>query len=131
MESGRIINTSVDKPDTYMDLDGDCTYDNIPDATDCSEPGEIIELDTFYKGPQVYVVTLGKDWDEDAEEYGDYETKTYHDKAEAKAAAVAFDKEDEIHQAVVNQNCKARQAAYKANQQNTYASQPVNDCFWN
>jgi hypothetical protein len=94
MEGRTIINTQTERPDYLIDsLYGDCQYENIEEAMEDCEIAEVVTFDTVYKGPQVYGVIVGKNWNDDMEGWDDFETKTFHNKEDAKACAEANDAE--------------------------------------
>lgn len=98
MESGRIINTATDKPEVFTDTYGECTFDNLNDYFECDDPGEVREIETMYKGPTIYAVQVGSNWNDDDEGYQDWEVKSFHNKADAERCADAFNTEQEAFQ---------------------------------
>ena len=85
---GRIINTATQAPDQFWDADyHECSYDTIGEAMEDCDTGTVVELDTMYKGPTVYGVVLGKNWNDENEMWDEFETKTFHNRAEAELAA--------------------------------------------
>jgi uncharacterized protein YpmB len=123
MEGRTNINTLTDKPDYLTDaVYGECQYDNIEEAMEDCDVAEVVAFDTIYKGPQVYGVIVGSNWNDDMEGWDDYETKHFLNKEDAKRCA-------EQNEAERKRNADRDERQVHLDWLNKHPAEPVNYGF--